>query len=61
MVDFIKNLLFNLGLLIVAGIILYMIFPEIMGGVFQISWLIYGPLVFLILIVFALPRGRRRH
>ncbi len=59
MMDFISKLVFNLGLLVVAGIVLYAISPEIMAGVFQISWLIYGPLVFLILVVYALPNRKQ--
>jgi hypothetical protein len=62
MMDFVSKLLYNLGLLAVLGIILYVAFPEIMGGVFQASLLIYGgPLIILMLVVYALPNRRRRH
>lgn len=56
---FILKLLRNLAFLIVLGIVLYLLFPEMMSGVFQLYGKIFGPLALLALIVAALPRGKR--
>jgi hypothetical protein len=57
---FIMAFLTNLGLLLVGGLVLYIIFPEIMGNVYRTFGLLFGPLALLFVIVAALPRGRRR-
>jgi hypothetical protein len=56
---FLKDFLRNLGLLLVIGLILYALFPDMMRQVFQIYGALFGPVVILIIIVAALPRKRR--
>lgn len=56
---FLKDFLRNLGLLLVIGLVLYVLFPDIMRQVFQIYGALFGPVVILIIIVAALPRKRR--
>ena len=55
---FLLKLLRNLAFLIGIGIVLYILFPEMMSGVFQLYGKIFGPLALLALVVAALPRGR---
>jgi hypothetical protein len=56
---FLKDFLRNLGLLLVIGLILYVLFPYMMRQVFQLYGALFGPVVILIIIVAALPRKRR--
>lgn len=56
---FILNFLKNLGFLIVAGIVLYILFPTMVGQVFQMFGVIFGPLAIVILLVAALPKRKR--
>jgi len=58
--QFLKNLLRNLAFLIVLGLVLLVIFPDIMKQVYQFFGLLFGPLVILIVIVAAPPRRRTR-
>lgn len=58
--QFLKNLLRNLLILVALGVVVYLLYPTIMGQVFQVYWLLYGPLVIVMLVVFSLPRKRRR-
>jgi len=55
---FLLKLLRNLAFLVGIGIVLYLLFPEIMADVFQLYGKIFGPLALLVLIVAALPRGK---
>jgi len=56
---FVKNLLFNLLAIFLLGLIVYLIYPEIMGQVFYAYGELFGPLAILMVIVFAIPRKWR--
>ena len=58
--QFTKALLFNLLLVLVCGALLYMLFPEQMSGVIEAYGAILGPAGILVILVFALPRRRKR-
>lgn len=60
MAAFLKQLLINLVLLLVMGVVLYLIAPDIMGQVFGVYGALFGPLALVMLVVFALPRKSRR-
>lgn len=55
---FLIKLLKNLAFLVGIGIVLYILFPEMMANVFQLYGKIFGPLALLALIVAALPRKK---
>ena len=57
---FLKAFLRNLLMLVVLGVVLYVMFPEMVGSMFQLYGMLFGPAAILILIVGALPRRRRR-
>jgi len=57
--DFVKGLLRNLAFIVVLGIVLFLIFPDIMKQVSQIFGGLFGPLLILIVIVAAFPRKKR--
>jgi hypothetical protein len=57
--QFFKGLLINLGLLLVIGLVLFVLFPDPMRQIFQTYCVIFGPIVVILLIVVAaLPRKR---
>jgi drug/metabolite transporter superfamily protein YnfA len=56
---FLKTFIRNLALLIIIGIILFILFPEIMGQVYHLYGAIFGPLAVVILLVAAIPRKQR--
>ncbi|MEX2161431.1 MAG: hypothetical protein WD751_05900 [Anaerolineales bacterium] len=58
--QFLKDLLYNLGLVALAALILYILFPEQAGAMYQMYWMIYGPIILLVLLIYALPGRRRR-
>jgi hypothetical protein len=58
--EFFKNLLRNILILVVIGVVIYLMYPAIMGQVFQFYWMLFGPLAIVMLIVFALPRRSRK-
>lgn len=58
---FVKDLLRNLALLAVIGLVLFLLFPKMMAGVFQTYGALFGPFIILILVVFALPQRKRNH
>ena len=58
--DFLKGLARNLVLLVVVGLVLYLLFPDIMSQVLQLYGAVLGPVAILILVAAALPRRRRR-
>lgn len=59
--QFFKGLLINLGLLLVIGIALLILFPDMMRQIFQLYGALFGPGVLILLVVVAaLPRRRRR-
>jgi hypothetical protein len=58
--DFLKDLLRNLALLLIIGVVLFILFPDTMKQVFQLYGALFGPLAIILLVVAALPRKRRR-
>lgn len=58
--DFLKDFVRNLALLTLIGIILLVLFPDIMRQVFGLYGALFGPLVILILIVAALPKRNKK-
>jgi hypothetical protein len=60
-VQFIKNFLLNLVILVVFGLAIYLISPStIMSPVFSLYWWLFGPIAIGLLVFFALPRKRRK-
>lgn len=60
--QFLKDFLRNLLLLIVIVLILFIVFPDMMSQVFQVYGALLGPAAVLVIIVAALPRRKRsRH
>jgi uncharacterized membrane protein YccC len=58
--QFLKDFLRNLVLLLIIGLVLFIIFPDMMNQVFQLYAAFLGPIAILILIVAALPRRKRK-
>ena len=56
---FFLDLLRNLGLLLIIGLALFIIFPDMMRQVFQLYGAIFGPLVIILIVVMALPHKSR--
>ena len=57
---FFLNFIRNLVILVVALIVMYLIQPEIFGLVYQTMGALFGPvLIIAMILVTALPRGRR--
>jgi len=56
---FLKNFLRNLVLLIVIGLGLFLVFPNMMNQVFQLFGMLLGPFALIIIVVAALPNKRR--
>jgi len=56
---FLRKLVINLILIVVLFLVVYIIYPDIMGQVFQTYWMLFGPIGLLLLVVTALPRSRR--
>ncbi|MCX6615701.1 MAG: hypothetical protein NTZ98_06340, partial [Acidobacteria bacterium] len=59
--QFVTRFLFNLALLVLIGIALFILLPDVMRQVFQLYGLLFGPLALVILVVAALPRRSRRN
>jgi hypothetical protein len=58
---FFRKFIFNLVLLVVLLIAVYFIMPDIMGAIYKIYYAVLGPsLLLLLIVVTALPGGRRR-
>ena len=58
--NFFRKFLFNLVLLAIMLTVLYFVMPDIMGAIYQAYYAILGPsLLLLLLVVTALPGGRR--
>lgn len=55
---FLKNFLVNIFWVFVFGLIVYVIFPDIIGLAYKTLGNLFGPLVILMIIVASLP-GRR--
>ena len=61
MIRFIKKFLFNIVILVVLGLVLYIAFPDIMKMLFEIYGALFGPgIIILTVIVAALPDRRNR-
>ncbi|GAP13377.1 hypothetical protein LARV_01130 [Longilinea arvoryzae] len=58
--DFLKGFLRNLALLILMGVVLFVLFPDIMRQVFGLYGAIFGPLAILFLVVSALPKKSKK-
>ena len=56
--NFLKTLLRNLAFLVGIGIVLYILFPDMMSEVFEIYGALFGPLAILLLIGAALPKKK---
>jgi hypothetical protein len=57
--EFLKGFLRNLGLLLIIGLVLFVLFPEIMKQIFQLYGALLGPVAIFVVIVAALPRKKR--
>jgi preprotein translocase subunit SecY len=58
---FLSGLLVNLLLLGGIGLVLFLVFPDLMRQIFQLYGMIFGPaLIILVIFVAALPRKQRR-
>jgi hypothetical protein len=59
--SFLKGLLRNLGLILLIGIVLFIIFPDLMRQVFGVFGGLFAPgLILVLIVIFALPRRRKR-
>jgi hypothetical protein len=58
--QFLKNFLKNLGFLVVIGIVLFFVAPDMMRQVFDAFGQLFGPLAIIMIIVAALPSRRTR-
>ena len=59
-VQFLKNFLKNLGFLVVIGIVLFFVAPNMMRQVFDAFGQLFGPLAIIMIIVAALPSKRTK-
>ena len=59
--QFVKRFLLNLALMVVIGIVLFILLPDMMRRIFQLYGLLFGPLALVILVLAALPRRSRRN
>jgi len=55
-----KKTLKNLGLLIIIGVVLLLIFPTQMSEAFNLLGALFGPIIILILIAAALPNKKSK-
>ena len=58
--QFLKNFLKNLGFLVVIGIVLFFVAPDMMRQVFDAFGQLFGPLAIIMIIVAALPSRRTK-
>ena len=58
--QFLKNFLKNLGFLVVIGIVLFFVAPDMMRQVFDAFGQLFGPLAIIMIIVAALPSRRKK-
>lgn len=58
--QFLKNFLKNLGFLVVIGIVLFFVAPDMMRQVFDAFGQLFGPLAIIMVIVAALPSKRAK-
>ena len=59
-VQFLKNFLKHLGFLVVIGIVLFFVAPNMMRQVFDAFGQLFGPLAIIMIIVAALPSKRTK-
>ena len=57
--QFLKDLLRNLALLIVIGIVLLIVAPAMMKQVYELFGALFGPMLLILIVVAALPRKKR--
>jgi uncharacterized membrane protein (DUF106 family) len=55
---FLKQLMINLALLVGLGIFLYVLYPDMMKGVFDVYGQLFGPVAVVMLVIFALPKRK---
>ena len=58
--QFLKNFLKHLGFLVVIGIVLFFVAPNMMRQVFDAFGQLFGPLAIIMIIVAALPSKRTK-
>jgi hypothetical protein len=59
--QFFKDFVRNLVILVVIGVVLFFMFPDMMKQVYELYGMLFGPLAIVILIVIALPRAKRKY
>ena len=57
--QFLKAFLRNLVLLLVIGLVLFILFPDITRQIFQLYGALFGPFALILVAIFALPRKYR--
>lgn len=50
----------NIALVLVVLFVVFILSPKIIGEVFKFQWMLLGPILILVVLVFALPRRRRK-
>lgn len=58
--QFVKDFLKNLAILVVIGVVLFILFPDMMRQVLELYGALLGPIAIIVLIVAALPRKKSR-
>ncbi len=58
--QFFKDFVRNLVILVVIGAVLFFMFPDMMKQVYELYGMLFGPLAIVVLIIIALPRAKRR-
>lgn len=58
--EFVKKLLFNILLYAVAAAVLYLLFPKMIGIVYELLWRLFGPWIVLLFIPAVLPAFVRK-
>ena len=58
--DFLKRFLKNLALILGLGLIIYLMYPDVVKQVLEAYWLILGPIAILFVIGAALPKRQTR-
>jgi len=58
--EYLKKTFKNLGLLIIIGVVLLLIFPTQMSEAFNLLGALFGPIIILILIAAALPNKKSK-
>ena len=57
--EFLKSFLINLGLLLIIGLILFILYPDMIKQIIQLYGALLGPVAIIVVIVAALPRKKR--